>query len=99
MQGVHLGQRLEEMRSGAVEALRVPIDAIYVMPEDKGHAVEIVGELGALLQLACNSKNAASIGEAARSIKLVAGTRSQFYLLFAVQGLRPRLASVSGGIA
>jgi hypothetical protein len=39
-----------------------------------GHEVEIVGELGALLQLASTSKNAASSGEAARSIKLVAGT-------------------------
>ena len=43
-------------------------------PEDEGNAVEIVGELGALLQLTSNSKNVASLGEAARSIKLVAGT-------------------------
>jgi len=42
------------------------------VPEGEGNAVEIVGELGALLQLASNNKNAASIGEAARSIKLVA---------------------------
>jgi hypothetical protein len=50
-----------------------------VTPEDEVNAVEIVGELGALLQLTSNSENAASLGEAACSIKLVAGTR---YLLY-----------------
>jgi hypothetical protein len=49
-----------------------------VTPDDEGNAVEIVGELGALLQLS-GSKNAASMNEAARSIKMVAGTR---YLLY-----------------
>ena len=63
----------EDTRAGAAEALRALIDAIRVTPDDEGNTIEIVGELGALLQLASNSKNAASIGEAARSIKLVAG--------------------------
>jgi hypothetical protein len=58
-----------------------------VTPEDEGNAVEIVGEPVALLQLTSNSKNAASLGEAARSIKLVAGTRNQLCL----QVVRPRI--------
>jgi hypothetical protein len=51
-----------------------------VTPEDEVNAVEIVGELGALLQLTSNSENAASLGEAACSIKLVAGNRNQLCL-------------------
>ncbi len=70
---LHDALTAEDTRAGAAEALRALIDAIRVMPEDEGNAIEIVGELGALLQLASGSKNAASIGEAARSIKLVAG--------------------------
>jgi site-specific DNA recombinase len=70
---LHDALTVEDTRAGAAEALRGLIDKIRVVPEDKGHAVEIVGELGALLQLASNSKNATSIGETARSIKLVAG--------------------------
>jgi site-specific DNA recombinase len=61
------------VRASAAEALRGLIDEIRVTPEDEGHAIEIVGELGALLQLASGNKNAASIHEAARSVKVVAG--------------------------
>ena len=77
---LHDALTAEDTRAGAAEALRGLIDEIRVMPEDEGHAVEIVGELGALLQLASGNKNAASIHEAARSIKLVAGTCNQLYL-------------------
>src|SRR6185312_1350746 len=69
---LHDALTAEDTRAGAAEALRALIDAICIVPEGEGNAVEIVGELGALLQLAYNNKNAASIGEAARSIKLVA---------------------------
>jgi hypothetical protein len=59
-------------RAGACEALRGLIEEIRVTPEGDGNAVELVGELGALLRLS-GSKNAASIGEAAFLILLVAG--------------------------
>jgi hypothetical protein len=50
------------------------IEEIRVTPEDNGNAVELAGELAALLRLGGN-KNAASLEEAARSGLLVAGTR------------------------
>jgi hypothetical protein len=50
------------------------------------HAVELAGELAALLP-AAGSKNAASIGEAARSGLLVAGTRNCLYLLLFAPGI------------
>jgi hypothetical protein len=59
-------------RGGSAAAL---IDAIHVMPEDKGHVVKIVGELGALLQLGSNSKNAASIGGSGAFDKVGCGER------------------------
>src|SRR5260221_1871325 len=71
--GLHDALTAEDTPASAAEALRGLIDEIRVTPEDAGHAIEIVGGLGALLQLASGNKNAASIHEAARSIKLVAG--------------------------
>jgi site-specific DNA recombinase len=59
-------------RSEAAEALRDLIDEIKITPEGDGNAVELVGELAALLH-AGGSKNAASIKEAAHSGLLVAG--------------------------
>jgi site-specific DNA recombinase len=59
-------------RAGACEALRGLIEEIRVTPEGDGNSVELVGELAALLRLS-GSKNAASLGEAARSVLLVAG--------------------------
>ena len=49
-------------------------------PAGDGNAVELVGDLAALLR-AGGSKNAASITEAADSGLLVAGTRNCLYLL------------------
>jgi site-specific DNA recombinase len=63
-------------RSEAAEALRDLIDEIKITPEGDGNAVELVGELAALLH-AGGSENAASLGEATRSILLVAGSRNQ----------------------
>ena len=62
----------EETRASATEALRGLIDEIRVTPDERGNAVEIVGELAALLQLS-GTKSAAFLAEAARSTKLVAG--------------------------
>jgi site-specific DNA recombinase len=59
----------------AAEALRGLIDEIRVTPEGDGNAVELTGELAALLRLS-GSKNAASLGEAARSGLMDAGTRN-----------------------
>jgi site-specific DNA recombinase len=59
-------------RGQAAEALRGLIEEIRVTPEDNGNAVELAGELAALLRLGGN-KNAASLEEAARSGLLVAG--------------------------
>jgi site-specific DNA recombinase len=59
-------------RAGACEALRGLIEEIRVTPEGDGNSVELVGELAALLRLS-GSKNAASLGEAAHSVLLVAG--------------------------
>jgi site-specific DNA recombinase len=61
-----------DTRSSAAEALRGLIDEVRVTPQADGKIIEIVGELGALLQLS-DSKNAAFLAEAARSTKLVAG--------------------------
>ena len=66
------------LRSQAAEALRDLIEEIRVTPEGDGNAVELVGELAALLRLS-GSKNAASLGEAARPVLLVAGTRNRLY--------------------
>jgi site-specific DNA recombinase len=49
---LHDALTAEDTRAGAAEALRALIDAIRVMPGAEGQVIEIVGELGALLQLA-----------------------------------------------
>ena len=69
---LHDALSAEDTRAAAAEALRGLIDGIRVTPENEGNAVELVGELAQLLLLA-GSKNAASLREAARSTKLVAG--------------------------
>jgi site-specific DNA recombinase len=69
---LHEALTAEETRASAAEALRGLVDEIRVTPDGTGHAVEIVGELGALLRLS-GIKSAAFREEAARSIKLVAG--------------------------
>jgi len=61
-------------RAAAAEALRGLIEEIRITPDGDRNAVELVGELAALLRLS-GSKNAASLGEAARSVLLVAGRR------------------------
>jgi site-specific DNA recombinase len=65
-----------DIRSHAAEALRELIKEIRVTPEGDGNALELVGELAALLHLS-GSKNAARLGETARSILLVAGARNR----------------------
>jgi hypothetical protein len=65
-----------DIRSQAAEALRELIEEIRVTPDGDGNAVELVGELAALLRLS-GSKNAASVSEAARSTLSVAGTRNR----------------------
>jgi len=59
----------------AKDAVRALLDRIVVHwdADAKSHAVEIEGELAALLALGTN-KNAVSLGETACSLKLVAGT-------------------------
>jgi site-specific DNA recombinase len=61
-----------ETCSEAAEVVRGLIEEIRVTPEGDGNTVELAGELAALLRLG-ESKNAASIEEAARSGLLVAG--------------------------
>jgi hypothetical protein len=61
------------IRGQAAKALRDLIEQIAVTAEGDGNAVELAGELAALLG-AAGTKNAASLGEAARSALLVAGS-------------------------
>ena len=61
------------IRGQAAKALRDLIEEIAVTAEGDGNAVELAGELAALLG-AAGTKNAASLGEAARSALLVAAS-------------------------
>ena len=67
----------EATRSEAVDLLRGLIEKIVIHPEDKGHAIEIYGELGAILSL-CGAAggtnaNARAGGTGVGQLTMVAG--------------------------
>jgi site-specific DNA recombinase len=73
---LHEALAVPHTRAAAAEALRGLIEEVRVTPEGGGNAVELVGELAALLRLS-GDKNAASLAGAADSGLLVAGTCNQ----------------------
>jgi len=99
----------EALQSGsgapeALEKLRQIIERIVLTPilDAKGFEIELIGEIAAMVRLGLPVERADSRPISATdhalfesSVKMVAGTCNQFYLLFAVQGLRPRLAPAS----
>ena len=84
----------EGLRAEAAETLRSMIQAIRLVPEDAGLAIELVGELAGILALT-NEKSPRLYGPGARQLTLVAGARYQRYLpdlKCRVQMLKPRAA-------
>jgi hypothetical protein len=85
------------------EALQIShglIERVVLHPMDMGIEIELIVEIAAMVDLGTNNKTAGLKGSAVpdpfrRLLDMVAGARSQFYLLFAVQGLRPMAASDS----
>jgi hypothetical protein len=69
---LHEALAAPETRAAAAEALRGLIEEVRITPDGDGNAVELVGELAALLRLSGN-KNAATLAGAADSGLLVAG--------------------------
>jgi site-specific DNA recombinase len=62
----------ERLRAEAAETLRSMIQAIRLIPEDAGLAIELVGELAGILALT-NEKSPRPYGPGARQLTLVAG--------------------------
>lgn len=61
-------------RLEAVELLRSLIERIVIAPHEKGHEIELVGDIVKLLELPCGEGVVAD--PFARSAKVVAGARS-----------------------
>jgi site-specific DNA recombinase len=83
-------QRPQE-RDEAAEAIRALIDRITLTPGPRRGeiAATLHGDLGTILEWVAQKANTPGLASAGVSVSVVAGTHNQFYLLFAVQGLRP----------
>jgi hypothetical protein len=77
-----LAQALErsDTRPEATEPLRGLIDAITLTPEHGTLAIDLKGNLAAMLSAATNAKRSPDTGDLLVQIKLVAGARNQRYL-------------------
>ena len=62
-----------ELRAEAAQALRALIEEVRLIPEDGALAIELVGDLAALLNLASDSKKPATPGRDGLQATLVAG--------------------------
>ena len=63
-------------RDEAFELLRGLIERVVVHPGDDGPQIELVGEIVRMVELGLDAKQAALPGEAACSVKVVAGARN-----------------------
>jgi hypothetical protein len=61
------------LRDDALDILRGLIERVVVHPGDAGPQIELVGEIVRMVELGLNAKQAALPGEAACSVKVVAG--------------------------
>ncbi|MEQ9634835.1 MAG: recombinase family protein [Devosia marina] len=70
-------------RTEAITIMREMIDQVVMHPIENGFEIELVGDLAQMVAVAQarDGKNAASVGKASRSVKVVAGARNQLYLL------------------
>jgi len=77
-----------QRKSEAFEIIRGLIDEVCLVPDNGELRIDLRGELAGILNL-CDSKTkpASSYEERAKQVKLVAGARSQLYLLFEKHGL------------
>jgi site-specific DNA recombinase len=62
-----------ELRAEAAQALRALIEEVRLIPEDGALAIDLVGDLAALLNLASDSKKPATLGRDGLQATLVAG--------------------------
>jgi hypothetical protein len=69
------------LRDEALGILRGLIERVVVHPGEDGPQIELVGEIVRMVELGLNAKQAALPGEAACSVKVVAGARNTYYLL------------------
>ncbi|HEX6113544.1 MAG TPA: hypothetical protein VFZ10_14655 [Geminicoccaceae bacterium] len=74
----HLLEALADpaIRDEAFEILRGLIERAVVHPGDDGPQIELVGEIVRMVELGLDAKQAALPGEAACSVKVVAGARN-----------------------
>jgi site-specific DNA recombinase len=79
----------EDTHTAAADALRSIIDEIRLVPQDGALAIDLYGELSALLALR-NDKAASGQTRSGRSTVLVAGARNCLYLLLFAGGLAAR---------
>ena len=87
----------------AAEAIRDLVERVTLTPGEKRGEMRATlhGDLATIVEWAepGTRKNKTDTPGAGVSVSVVAGTCNQFYLLFTVQGLRPKLAPVSRQIA
>ncbi|MCC2666068.1 MAG: hypothetical protein K0S35_3990, partial [Geminicoccaceae bacterium] len=85
------------LRDEALGILRGLIERVVVHPGEDGPQIELVGEIVRMVELGLNAKQAALPGEAACSVKVVAGARNTYYLLlFATRLLGSNCAGREG---
>ena len=87
----------------AGEIIRSLIERIVLTPVEGGLQGELFRDFAVIMAMvetpARAKKRPGPLAGEPGLLSVVAGTCNQFYLLFAVQGLRPKLASVSGRLA
>lgn len=74
-----------ELRAAAAQALRALIEQVRLIPEDGRLAIELVGDLAALLNLASGSKKPVTMYRDGLQATLVAGARNCLDLLLAAR--------------